>query len=616
MATNGEKREIARKIRMRAQEYAVTGDRRNWTAEAEVFACLADGTLTFEDLKDEALEDYIRAFGADYVLDALIAGESGAAEADRVEEGVAEVAPSGYVITEPAVARRRRVWLSSISSWRSPVWIAAAAMAAIVAIFSYFVSRRSDHRLVPPANAEIHLALQWPSRAPFNPEAVKTWGPRPARLPRGGPDFSKSTATLGASGDDQFARWRLATAIVRTGNGWGSGTFISADGWLLTNYHVVSGPAQDAALTGDPATVDVIAGRLVDGRVKPRPALKAKLYRADPIRDLALLKLDALPSDIKQMPYFRLGAQVRDGEDCFVVGSQNNGPAWWIRSGNVSQEFDFPDDLSQFAAGAVDGGIMERNHATVIVTDTRVSSGDSGGPLLNAKGELIGLTFATPGNLSAGSVGWHVALPHLRTFLADLPNEPEGVPFDVWTAGLPDAVMLQPEQLAGRGRDADTDSLLYRYASPARESESPQPVAETVFVDFHRRPEPNRGGPGLVPFGLWGVDSRAQFRFDLFLATRADGITVTGYGDQQGVVDDIRIGHSGEEEANLTWRRDQAGKWHAARPSAPIALIDAARLGRTNLNRLQAVAGQMMTASARSGQTKLRGEPNKEVSKQ
>jgi S1-C subfamily serine protease len=99
--------------------------------------------------------------------------------------------------------------------------------------------------------------------------------------------------------------------------------------------------------------------------------------------------------------------------------------------------------LSQYAAGvASEGGDVERTHATVIVTDARISGGDSGGPLLNEKGNLIGLTFATSANSTAGSVGWHITLDHVREFVADLPEDPEGVPFDLWSAGLPNSARV------------------------------------------------------------------------------------------------------------------------------------------------------------------------------
>ena len=210
-------------------------------------------------------------------------------------------------------------------------WMVAAA-AIVLAVGVVFVSVRSPKRTSKQSNAPVNLALQWPSSAPFDPATLKSWGPSSSPLGKGLPDFSKGTATLGAGGDDRVVQWRLATVIVRSNDGWGSGAFISPDGWLLTNYHVVASTAQKAAVTGGPVILDVITARMVEGRMKPQPALKATVYRVDPVHDLALLKLQVLPGGIAQMPYFKLAREIQDGENCFVIGSQGNGPAWWVRS--------------------------------------------------------------------------------------------------------------------------------------------------------------------------------------------------------------------------------------------------------------------------------------------
>jgi S1-C subfamily serine protease len=316
---------------------------------------------------------------------------------------------------------------------------------------------------------EIRLGVGWPADAPFNLATLQTWAAPRSPLPKELPEFTRTSGTLGASGEDRFRRWRLATVIVRSENGWGSGAFISADGWILTNYHVVAVSAQAAAAHGEIASLEVVTAQVVDGQLKPRSPLKATLYRADAVRDLALLKLDTMPPD-RKVPYFVIGDEFRDGGDCYVIGSHHNGPAWWIRGGMISQQFEFPEGLSQFAADATGPDTdISRTRASVVVTDARVSSGDSGGPLLNDQGALIGVTFATAANQTSGSVGWHIALPHVREFVANLPDEPEGVPFDAWTAGLPGGSILQPD-LADGDRDGRVDSLRYRYAVVKTES--------------------------------------------------------------------------------------------------------------------------------------------------
>lgn len=601
---NCNKRAVA-SIRSRAGEIAASNEWPQTSADADLLAGLCDGTLSFNDIDDGLLERWIQAFGADTVIKALLVG------AGLDHEGNRELLSTelkGDAMTPEDTKRPIPNRVSSeVTLWwrRRPIWIAALATIVLAGAITFLTFMRSRG----PSNdqsAELKLVLHWPVKAPFNASAPKAWFQSQVPLPKEMPDFGKSLSTLGVGGDDQRTRWRLATAIVQSGDGWGSGAFISADGWLLTNYHVIASVAQKAASAGNVGTLEVITAHMIDGKLKPRPALKATLYRADPTLDLALLKLDVLPADLKEMPCFKLGTQVQDGEDCFVIGSQNNGPAWWLRSGTVSQQFDFPEDLSQGAAGkSSSGGAIDRSRATVIVTDTRISPGDSGGPLLNAKGELIGLTFATPSNLSAGSVGWHVALKHLRSFVAALPAQAEGVPFDPWTAGVPEADMFEP-LLIDIDHDGRIDYLLYRYGFYLKGGQDPasvQPAAFTLFVDFSQRRTAASEQLDRVPVGLWGMEGLGRFQFDLFLTLREDGYTAFGYAGSKGIVDEIRIGQASRDLVTVLWRRDANGNWHFSKPAMPMPLVDSSRLGINNMRRLQLIVADFLAASSQQRPT-------------
>ncbi len=381
--------------------------------------------------------------------------------------------------------------------------------------------------------------------------------------------------------------------IVRSEHGWGSGALISRNGLVLSSYDVVAGAAQDAAATGQVAKLEIITARMVNGRAKPQPAVKAALYRADPVHNVALLKLDSIPGGSGDVAFVRVAGKVRNGEDCFFVGPHKSGPPWSIRSGNVSRQFDYPEGLRQSAATTNPATVRER--VRVIVDDVPLSPGDSGGPLLNASGELLGLGFTTSANASARSVGWHISLPQLRDFARELPTEPEGVPFDPWTAGLPDATILQPE-LADSDHDGRIDSLLYRYAGRTSSDSSrgsSQPVAITVFADLAERLASAEGTQTLVPYGLWGMEDRGGFRFDLFVTLRADQLIAVGYTNHDGVVDEIRIGTS-EDGARVLWRRNVDGKWHVSQPASATPLIDTGRFSESDLSRLQTILHQSL----------------------
>lgn len=466
------------------------------------------------------------------------------------------------------------------SAWFRPSALAAISLIGIVLLST---SRALHAQQTPQASPSLNL--KWQKNPPIDLTLPGSRVQSSPQLPQELPDFDQASETLGVSPDDPFMPWRLATVIVRSEDGWGSGAFISADGWLLTNYHVVASAAQKAALEGRIAELDIITARIVNGRTKPNEPLAATLYRADPIRDLALLKLNA-PSPDGEVGFFEFGEQVVDGEDCYVLGSQANGPAWWLRSGTVSQQFDYPEDLSQYAAGVASvGGAVDRTHATVVVTDARISGGDSGGPLLNKDGRLIGLTYATPANSSEGSVGWHIALAHVQEFVADLPAKPEGVPFDLWSAGFPASSRVA--ELQDADSDGRVDSLVYvHYNDPD------SPLAVTVFFDLGAEAQEGLEVDGLKPQGLWGAETEERFfRLDFFLTKRADEFTVVGYPNENGMIDDIRIAQPGHEVASVVWRRDDSGSWRADHISPPVDFVDESRLDADQVARLAVIAG-------------------------
>ncbi len=543
------------------------------------------------------------------------------------------------------VQSKPRPGLTFWELWRSrfkPAFaFAAVAALALLAALVWVAA--------PWKGAAPQLALRWPATTPFEPSTAKVWRSAQAALPRTLPDFGYSVGTLGGLPDERYTRWQLATVIVQSEAGFGSGAVISPDGWILTTYQVVAEAAQTAAVQGRAAKVKVIMAKLVAGRIQPHePALPATLYRADPRLDLALLKLDALSEGVSQMPHFKLAGQVKVREECYLIGSQPDGPAWLIRSGNIMRKYDYPElpgspsiqngwggqparseqqpaaqipqnegaflgtpankgdtqNPARLVAGR-DGLVArgtptpkaappERFRAAVLVSDVSISAGDAGGPLLNAQGELIGLTIIPPADEHAESDGRHIALEHVREFVANLPAQPEGVPFDPWTAGLPGAILLEPELADGDG-DGRIDSLRYCYASATGYGYAKatlQPVAMTVFVDISQHTKPTEDPPARIPTGLWAMEDLGQFKFDLFLLTRADGVTAVGYTNPQGIVDEIRIGRSGVPVAQLLWRRDANGKWQSSTPAAATPLVDTPRLGAKNLLRLQIICQQ------------------------
>lgn len=154
----------------------------------------------------------------------------------------------------------------------------------------------------------------------------------------------------------------------------GSGVIMSADGYVLTNNHVISG-------------ADQIVVALHDGR-----DVNANIVGTDPEADLAVLKIDLpdLPSiQVSKNPNLRIGDVVMAIGNPFGVGQT-------VTMGIVS------------ATGRNQLGI--NTYENYIQTDAAINPGNSGGALINALGELVGINTAIYSK-SGGSQGIGFAIP-------------------------------------------------------------------------------------------------------------------------------------------------------------------------------------------------------------
>jgi S1-C subfamily serine protease len=147
-----------------------------------------------------------------------------------------------------------------------------------------------------------------------------------------------------------------ASVTVKTKNGHGSGFFISEDGFIVTNYHVVS----------DSAKLEVIMN---DGVKYP-----AKIIRVNKTSDLALLKIEKngiVPFD------FSGKSQPAMGNEIYVIGTPS------------------AEDLSQTLSKGIISSIRKQtNGSKIIQTDASISLGNSGGPLIEKGGNLLGIVNA------------------------------------------------------------------------------------------------------------------------------------------------------------------------------------------------------------------------------
>jgi S1-C subfamily serine protease len=191
-----------------------------------------------------------------------------------------------------------------------------------------------------------------------------------------------------------------AVVVVQAAGDLGTGFLLSADGWMVTNSHVIRAARPDPETGGWLATVSL--GTLVDGQLRRlEDRVKALVFKDDPVKDLALLKLTRKPDGLASLPYLTLapaGSPVSVGDPCYAIGHLNAGSLWVQQQGHVGKVCDFP-----------------RVNRKVILSSCALSPGDSGGPLVNQAGEVIGVSFAIPRGPLA-RMTYHIHLDELRAF--------------------------------------------------------------------------------------------------------------------------------------------------------------------------------------------------------
>ncbi len=155
--------------------------------------------------------------------------------------------------------------------------------------------------------------------------------------------------------------------------GMGSGFVVGADGLILTNSHVVEG-------------ADEVRVKLTDRR-----EFKGKVVGVDKQTDIALVRIDA--KDLKPV---KLGdpSQIRVGEWVLAIGSP----------------FGFENSVTAGIVSATSRSLPEGTYVPFIQTDAAVNPGNSGGPLFNMRGEVIGINSAIYSR-TGGYMGVAFALP-------------------------------------------------------------------------------------------------------------------------------------------------------------------------------------------------------------
>ncbi len=279
----------------------------------------------------------------------------------------------------PAAAPRRRAGDRKRRNWA--VVVAVGVVAWTAALTGALVGNQlSDWIDSPPRSA---------SDEPIN--VSDPTGPIEGRLDVAEviDHMAASVVTISADVDSQFGQ----------GESTGTGVIVSSDGEILTNAHVVDGATE-------------IRVRLA-GETEPR---EARLLASDPGNDLALLRMSG---DDFDAAVFADPASVRIGDEVVAIGFALG------LDGDPSVTLGIVSALDRTIG--TDGAFLDG----LIQTDAAISSGNSGGPLVNARGEVVGINTAVARDTAtsaATNVGFAISASEALPVIDALRAQSGGTP--------------------------------------------------------------------------------------------------------------------------------------------------------------------------------------------
>jgi serine protease Do len=191
------------------------------------------------------------------------------------------------------------------------------------------------------------------------------------------------------------------------GQGVGTGFIVRSDGVILTNCHVVEKANKITVFTSD---------------AEPKQ-FDARVIGSDCLHDLAVLKIEG-----SDMPTVALGSSgdLQLGQRVVALGyalALEGGPT--VTSGIVSSLDRTITAQDPNCDLATCGSNLTRTYSNVIQTDAAINHGNSGGPLVNMQGQVVGINSA--GDDSAENIGFAIAIDSVKQTLADAEADPLGV---------------------------------------------------------------------------------------------------------------------------------------------------------------------------------------------
>ena len=202
----------------------------------------------------------------------------------------------------------------------------------------------------------------------------------------------------------------VTTDISQTagsGQGVGTGFIVRSDGVIVTNCHVVEAASKITVFTSE---------------AEPKQ-FDARVIGSDCLHDLAVLKIDAT-----NMPTVKLGssADLVLGQRVVALGyalALEGGPT--VTAGIVSSLDRTITAQDPNCAEETCGADRTRTYSNVVQTDAAINHGNSGGPLVNMQGLVVGINSA--GDDTAPNIGFAIAIDSVKQTIADAEENPLGV---------------------------------------------------------------------------------------------------------------------------------------------------------------------------------------------
>ena len=304
-----------------------------------------------------------------------------------------------------------------------------------------------------PTPTDTPVPTKTPTPTPI-PTSTPTITPTPTYTPAPTPTYTHTptpTPVASLSVADIVDEARPSVVRIVSAGGGGTGFVIDAEGYILTNEHVVGGQTSVTVVLHDGA-------RIV-----------ALVVSADAGRDIALLKVDTN----RNLVPLAFAARVREGESVIALG--------------------FPLDLgeSMSVTRGIVSAIRTFNGVKHVQTDAAINPGNSGGPLLNDRGEVVGMNTFIRREIEgreydAQGIGFAVSFDVLEARLAAMKADPSP-PTAAATATA--IVRATATPAAGRGfgpvsgeLEHDDDNFIETLDARVALNNS---VIEATFVDTH-----------------------------------------------------------------------------------------------------------------------------------